>query len=312
MRVKIFSLVIIALLLFSLHAFAWENEYHLQMVKDAVALCPTELRDFLKVHMDSVLTGATEPDRIISNPTGYAYNYRKHYYIPEEDKGSAPDEVKRLSLSVIDLFLEDYPDKNVIAYRMGMVSHYVADTIEPKRYIGVAPRYPVEYLMTESYMTVTYNGYNPIVDFSQDLKDFAADIWDRDLTDEEYYDMAVNYIVDVWTSIWDKSGIPLGDSILVGSMIRPIPPEKEEEVTTMVISPTTYFDLENLGEEEVFDEKTFDLDKFGKEKGIDSSVDLETEGEETLTPTSPIPGEEGVEEELEDIFSEEEGEGEEL
>ncbi len=286
MKAKIFSTLIIFTIIFSINAIAWENEYHVQMVKDAVALCPKELRTFLKKNIDATINGAIEPDKVISTPSGYAYGYRKHYYIPEGDKGDAPYEVKMISLSVIDLLLEDFPDKGLIAYRMGLVSHYVADTIEPKRYIGVAPNYPVEYLIEESSLTVTYNGYNPIRDYSEDLKDFAAEIWQRDLTDEELYDLAVNFIVDVWTSIWEDSGLPMGESIIIGSMIRPVPPEKGESSISTIFEPSTYFDLEKLGETQVFDERSFDLEKYGQEKSLGSSVDTEGTEEAPLSTES--------------------------
>lgn len=295
MKPKFIPILIIMTIIFSTNAIAWENKYHVQMIKDAVALCPKELRIFLKENIEATINGAIEPDKIISSPSGYAYGYRKHYYIPEGDKGDAPYEVKKISLSVIDLLLEDFPDKSLIAYRMGLVSHYVADAIQPKRYIGEAPNYPVEYLIEESSLTVAYNGYNPIRDYSGDLKDFAADIWYRDLTDEELYDLAVNFIVDVWTSIWEDSGLPMGESIIIGSMIRPVPPGKKEATISTIFEPSTYFDLEKLGETEVFDEKSFDLEKYGEEKSLEILV--ETEGTEEAPLSTEPSTEETTEEE---------------
>lgn len=292
MKAKIFLALIIFTIIFSINAIAWENQYHVQMVKDAIALCPYELRNFLKQNIDATINGATEPDKVISTPSGYAYGYRKHYYIPEGDKGEAPSEAKMISLSVIDLLLEDFPDKSLIAYRMGLVSHYVADAIEPKRYIGVAPNYPLEYLIDESSLTVIYNGYNPIRDYSDDLKNFVADIWYQDLTDEELYDLAVNFIVDVWTSIWEDSGLPMGESIIIGSVIRPVPTKREEETVTTIFEPSTYFDLEKLGETEVFDEKTFDLEKYGQEKELGLPSETTEEGTEEESLSSELTGEE--------------------
>ena len=92
-------------------AGAWDNQFHIQMVKDAVALCPTELRIFLKDNINALLLGSTDPDITISTPIGYAYGYRQHYYIPDGDKGDGPYEVKTLSLSVIDLLSADFPDR---------------------------------------------------------------------------------------------------------------------------------------------------------------------------------------------------------
>ena len=312
MRPKFIPILIIVTIIFSTNAIAWENTYHVQMIKDAVALCPKELRIFLKKNIEATINGAIEPDKVISSPSGYAYGYRKHYYIPEEDKGDAPYEVKKISLSIIDLLLEDFPDKSLIAYRMGLVSHYVADTIQPKRYIGVAPNYPVEYLIEESSLTVTYNGYNPIRDYSGDLKDFASDIWNRDLTDEELYDLAVNFIVDVWTSIWEDSGLPMGESIIIGSVIRPVPFEKGESSISTIFEPSTYFDLEKLGETEVFDEKSFDLEKYGEEKPFGSSVELEgteeaplsTELSDEVTTGEETTGEEETPTEVEETTEE--------
>jgi hypothetical protein len=254
MRSKTVALAIVCLIFLSSPAFGWDSEYHVQMVKDAIALCPYELRVFMSAYIEDVLEGAVDPNMVLATPNGYAYNYRKHYYIPEGDKGDAPEEVEKLALSVMELLMEDIDEKNVIAYRMGMIGHYVANSIQPKRYIGVAPRYPLEFLISESYLTVTYDGFHSIVNYSDDLKGFVDYIWYKNLTDDDYYNAAVNFIVDTWTTIWGKSGLPFGEMVVIGSKIRPEPVEVTEEESDTVFEPSVYFDLERLGESEVYDE----------------------------------------------------------
>ncbi|MBN2223733.1 MAG: zinc dependent phospholipase C family protein [Deltaproteobacteria bacterium] len=255
-------------------AGAWDNQFHIQMVKDAVALCPTELRIFLKDNINALLLGATDPDITISTPIGYAYGYRQHYYIPDGDKGDGPYEVKTLSLSVIDLLSADFPDTQLIARRMGMVSHFIADSLQPRRYIGLAPNYPKDFIAEAyrskevAYLPVIYNGYNPIYDFSGDLKTFAKSLWYQNPTDDQYYDMAVNYIVDVWVTIWEKSGKQSGEIIATGSMIRP-EIVKEDAGPATVFSPSEVLDLKAFGETGsttgTYDESTFDINKYGTE-----------------------------------------------
>ena len=64
---------------------------------------------------------------------------------------------------------------------MGMVSHFIADSLQPRRYIGLAPNYPKDFIAEAyrskevAYLPVIYNGYNPINDFSGDLKTFAKE-----------------------------------------------------------------------------------------------------------------------------------------
>jgi len=258
MRSKTVALAIVCLIFLSSPAFGWDSEYQVQMVKDAIALCPYELRVFMSTYIEDVIEGAVDPNMVLATPNGYAYNYRKHYYIPEGDKGDAPDEVEKLALSVMELLMEDIDEKNVIAYRMGMISHYVANSIQPKRYIGVAPRYPLEFLITESYLTVTYDGFHSIVNYSDDLKGFVDYIWYKNLTDDDYYNAAVNFIVDTWTTIWGKSGLPFGEMVVIGSKIRPEPVEVVDEESDTVFEPSVYFDLEKLGESEVYDESSIE------------------------------------------------------
>ncbi len=284
---------IVAILTMPGIAGAWDNQFHIQMDKDAVALCPTQLRLFLKDNIDAVLLGASDPDIIISTPIGYAYGYRQHYYIPDGDKGDGPSEVKTLSRSVIDLLSDDFPDGQLIARRMGMISHFIADSLQPRRYIGLAPNYPKDFIAGAyrsnevAYLPVIYNGYNPIDDFSGDLKTFAKDLWYRNPTDDQYYDMAVNFIVDTWISIWEKSGKQSGEMIVTGSRIRPEVAKKEVNPAT-VFSPSEVLDLKALGEAggptDTYDESTFDINKYGK--GYQPTAEAGTE-EAPLEKRSP-------------------------
>ncbi|MEJ2068358.1 MAG: hypothetical protein P8Y09_10535, partial [Deltaproteobacteria bacterium] len=175
------------------------------------------------------------------------------------------------------------PESDMIARRMGLLCSYAADSIQPKRYIGVAPTYPLDYLVSEKRLTITYNGHNAIDDFSSDLKSFVRGTWNQDLTDEQYYDLAVNYIVDVWVTIWEKAGLPPGEMVAVGSQIRPVPKEILEAEKTP-IKPDAYFDLENLEKSEMY--KDTDWKKFeGEDEGF--KVDMDRGAE----PTTIIPEE---------------------
>ena len=298
MRSKTVALAIICLLFLSSTALGWDTEYHIQMVKDAIALCPYELRVFLSTYIEDVIEGAIDPDMILAAPDGYAFSYRKHYYIPEGDRGDAPEEVEAIALSVMELLMEDIDEKNLIAYRMGLVSHFVADSIQPKRFIGVAPRYPLEFLISESYLTVTYDGFHSIVNYSEDLKGFVDYIWYKSLTDDDYYNAAVNFIVDTWTTIWGKSGIPFGEMVVVGSKIRPEPVEVVSEEDEEEFEPSVYFDLEKLGESEVYDETTIDLDKYKTTEEGETTGEVPGEIPEVppeIPPSEPTEGEpEGV------------------
>ncbi len=310
MKKRLIGVCLIAFLSLPGLASAWDNEFHVQMVKDAIALCPTELKKFLNNNSDAVITGAKDPDITISAPIGYAYGYRKHYYIPEGDRGDGPDEVKALSVSTIDLLSRHFPDTELIGRRMGMISHFIGDSLEPKRYVGLAPNYPKDFIKEQfrskdvTYLPVIYNGYNPIDDFSGDLKTIAKNFWYQNTTDDQYYDVAVNSIVDTWTTIWEKAGRPSGDFVATGSRIRPeVPPEVAKPAA--VFSPSELLDLKTLGETGTtgttgtYDEKTFDIDKYGKGKELTPQANTgEAPLESTTNPgaienatgTPPPPG----------------------
>jgi hypothetical protein len=294
MKRKIVLAFSLAILMMPGVAGAWDNPFHIQMVKDAVALCPTQLRSFLKENMNAVLLGSGDPDITISTPIGYAYGYRQHYYIPDGDKGDGPYEVKTLSLSVVDLLSTNFPDGQLIARRMGMVSHFIADSLEPRRYIGVAPNYSKDFVAEAyrtkdaAYLPVIYNGFNPIDDYSGDLKAFAKDLWYQNPTDDQYYDMAVNFIVDVWISIWEKSGKQSGEMAVTGSRIRPEVAKKELEPTTTIFSASEVLDLKSIGETGgktgTYDESTFDINKFGNEYKPTPEADTEEAPLEKRSP----------------------------
>lgn len=296
MRVKTFLIAVAVLIIFAPISYAWDNEVHTQMVKDAIALCPKELKTFLKQHIDSAIYGSLELNITLSSPTAYGYNYRKSYYVPEGERGTAPDEAKLVSNSVIELLSKRSPDEDLVARRMGLASSYIADSIQPKRYIGVAPDYPLDYIVNEKRLTVTYNGHNAVEDFSEDLKTLVRGTWDKELTDEQYYDLAVNYIVDAWVTIWEKAGLPPGEIVATGSQIRPIPKEVRE-ANKEPLKPATYFDLKNLEKANIY--KDTDLKKYEKEEGF--KVDMEGEGkvegeEETVMkpPEKTVGEEEGT------------------
>jgi hypothetical protein len=306
MKKRVICIVMFLAVVFPGVASAWDKEFHVQMVKDAVALCPVELKKFLKDNIDAVVYGAQDPDNTITTPIGYAYGYRKHYYIPEGDKGDAPDEVRALALSVIDLISQNYPDTQLIGRRLGMVSHFVADSLEPRRYIGLAPNYPKEFVAEQfrtkdaTYLPVIYNGYTPIIDFSGDLKALARNLWYQNPSDDRYYDMAVNFIADTWITIWERAGKPSGEMVATGSRIRPEVP-KREAAPTAIFSPSDMLDLKGIGEATgpaTYDEKSFDLDKYGKSKtmtpeatGEEAPLEKPTPEEiEKATGTPPPPG----------------------
>jgi hypothetical protein len=310
MRVKTLLIAVVVLIIFAPVSHAWDNEVHTQMVKDAIALSPHELNVFLKQNINSVIYGSRELNIALSSPTSYGYNYRKSYYIPEGERGSAPDEAKLVSLSVIELLSKKSPDENLIARRMGLICSYIADSIQPKRYIGVAPDYPLDYLVNEKRLTVIYNGHNAVDDVAGSLKDLVRGTWDKELTDEQYYDLAVNSVVDVWVTIWEKAGLPPGEIIATGSKIRPVPKEVME-AKEKPIRPATYFDLKNLEKANVYQDK--DLKKYEKEEGF--KVDMEGEGktgtEDTvLRPPEKTTGDEGETGETGDEIDGETGETE--
>jgi len=280
MKTKIVLIVIVSIFIITPGAYAWDNSVHEQMVKDAIALCPKELRLFLKQHIDLVINGSKEPTIALTSPTSYAYGYRNSYYVPYEEKGNAPNETKIVALSVIDLLSKKSQEEDLIARRMGLICSYASDSIQPKRYIGVAPNYPLDYLVEEKRLTITYNGHNAIDDFSTDLKSLVKGTWDKDLTDEQYYDLAVNYIVDAWVTIWEKSGLPPGEMIAIGSQIRPVSKKDLEEAEEKMDRPEAYFDLEKLDKANVY--KDIDLKKYEGEEGY--KVDMDKGGTE---PTKP-------------------------
>lgn len=301
MKGKIFVAAVVALLVLAPGVYAWDNDVHTQMVKDAIALCPKELKIFLKQHINSVIQGSRELNLSLTSPTSYGYNYRKSYYVPDGERGTAPDELKLISHSVIELLSKRSQEKDLIARRMGMICSYAADSIQPKRYIGVAPDYPLDYLVNEKRLTITYNGHNAVNDFSNDLKKFVRGTWNQDLTDEQYYDLAVNFVVDVWVTIWEKAGLPPGEMIAVGSQIRPIPRAVLEAEKTP-LKPDTYFDLEKLEKSNIY--KDTDLKKYDEgEEGF--KVDMERGGGEETTSVLP---EEAVKEPEEETETETETE----
>jgi hypothetical protein len=269
MKVKVVLVFIITIFIFTPTAYSWDNSVHEQMVKDAIALCPKELRLFLKQHINMVIYGSQEPIIALTSPTSYAYGYRNSYYIPDEEKGTAPNEVKVIALSVIDLLSKGSPEADLIARRMGLICSYASDSIQPKRYIGVAPNYPLDYLVEEKRLSIIYDGHSAVDDFSLDLKRLAKGVWDKDFSDEQYYNLAVNYIVDVWVTIWEKGGLPPGEMIVIGSQIRPIPKDVLE-AKKQPIKPETLFDLEKLEEYNANVIRDKDIGKFDDEDGDDT------------------------------------------
>jgi hypothetical protein len=180
-------------------SFAFKSITRDQLVYDAIEFAPSELRDYLRDNLDSVIAG-----------THFAELHQRRSY------SINPYETESIYNYLIEDLKEGKINEYNTAHAFGVMACFIAETISPDNF-----RTP-QHLIPDD---VKYDGFQEIDNVKSNITSLIENYrnpcmhkWDKDLM-EDLYNVAVNEIVDYWTSAWEKSGYQTGTSALKGQEI---------------------------------------------------------------------------------------------
>ena len=180
-------------------SFAFKSITRGQIIHDAIQFCPSELQQYLLANLDSVSAGSHFAE----------YHRRRSYSID-------PYETESIYNYLVKDLKEGKVNEYNTAHAFGVIACFIAETISPDNF-----RTPQLLIPDE----VKYDGFQEIGDVKSNITSLLENYripcqhkWDKDLT-EELYNVAVNEIVDYWTSAWEKSGYQAGTPAVAGKEI---------------------------------------------------------------------------------------------
>lgn len=126
--------VIAAALLSAAPADAWGGRTHRKITSDAYYIMPAAFRSFLGAtgtgsnaknpSLKPLLQAAVEPDAILKD-------FRNHvFHIHGSDMGNGPFKVQALAEEIVD-DIKNRKSRASIVQKLGWISHYVADLVQP-------------------------------------------------------------------------------------------------------------------------------------------------------------------------------------
>jgi len=205
MNLKLFKIV--ALFLFAALVFpagnslAFKSLTRDQMIYDAIEFCPAELKAYLRSNLAAVSAGMHFKER-----------HQRRFYIMD------PYDTEQVYQYLVeDLKKGKYAEFNT-AHAFGVMACFLAETISPDDF-----KTP-EHLIPEK---VQYDGHQQIDAAS--VKPHLSSLIEsyripcrarmkKEITNQ-LYNVAVNEIVDYWTSVWEAGGYQPGLYASVGEKI---------------------------------------------------------------------------------------------
>lgn len=232
--IKVLSIAT-ALLLSSSCLFAWGSKAHMKIVSDAYHIMPKAFRTFLgevskpkvkKPALKGLATAALEPDRVLKD-------FRNHvFHIQGFNMGKGPFHIEDLVNQTSEL-IEKKKSRAAIVQKLGWIAHYASDLVQPL-HTGVSLDENIE---EKSYHSATERDADKHIrefgvnfDGCTNVKRISARMIYEALWANQYYEnledaytsgkryvdakktitscysRAVNNVVDLWYSVWIKSG----------------------------------------------------------------------------------------------------------
>jgi len=191
---KLFQLFVL-LMLFGIMfypdgAFAFKSITRDQLIYDAIEFCPSELQKYLLDNIHSVSAG---------NHFAEIHKRRSYSLDPYQTETIYNHLIQDLKAGKINEYNT--------AHAFGVIACFIAETISPDNF-----KTP-QHLIPDD---VKYDGFQEVGDVKSHITRLVENYripclhkWDKDVT-EILYNVAVNEIVDYWTSAWEQSGFQAG------------------------------------------------------------------------------------------------------
>ncbi|HAM53325.1 MAG TPA: hypothetical protein DCP92_22500 [Nitrospiraceae bacterium] len=182
------GIVLVICLFLPLDSFAtWDcyKNIHKEAVGDAIKIAPTELRDILRQHHDSV---TTEINHVQGEPPSDRKGYTSYYK------------------DIVEIAKEkDAKRYEFMARQLAGITIYMFSKYNPL----IASRCDEDMLFKQAL--VSYGGYKNDPDYSTVNQYYFNEKYKYDVTSEDkkilaFYNILVNEIVNLWTAIWKDAG----------------------------------------------------------------------------------------------------------
>lgn len=171
-------------------AFAFKSITRDQLIYDAIEFCPSELQRYLRDNL-----------HIVSAGIHFAEIHKRRSYAID------PYETETIYNYLINDLKEGRQNEYNTAHAFGVIACFIAETISPDNF-----KTP-QHLIPDN---VKYDGYQRVGDVKSHISALVENYripcrqkWDKEIT-EILYNVAVNEIVDYWTSAWEQSGFQAG------------------------------------------------------------------------------------------------------
>lgn len=222
-------------LLSSTNLYAWGSRTHMKISSDAYHIMPKAFREFLgevtkptlkKPALKPLAEAAVEPDRVLKD-------FHNHvFHIQGYNMGKGPFHIENLVNETAELIAKKKSKKDIIQ-RLGWIAHYASDLVQPL-HTGVSLDDSIE---EKSYHAATEKDADKHVmefgvsfDGCTNVKRVSARMIYEALWANQYYEeleqaytsggrynqarktisgcysRAVNNVVDLWYTVWIKSG----------------------------------------------------------------------------------------------------------
>jgi hypothetical protein len=192
-------LMLFGIVFFPNSSFAFKSITRDQLIYDAIEFCPSELQKYLRDNLDSVSAG-----------NHFAEVHKRRSYSID------PYETESIYNYLINDLKKGRQNEYNTAHAFGVMACFIAETISPDNF-----RTP-QHLIPDD---VKYDGYQEVGDVNAHITSLVESYripcmhkWDKDVT-EILYNVAVNEVVDYWTSAWEKSGFQPGMPVGAGKKI---------------------------------------------------------------------------------------------
>jgi len=180
-------------------AFAFKSITRDQLIYDAIEFCPSELQKYLLDNLPNISAGMH-----------FAEIHKRRSYSID------PYETVSIYNNLINDLKEGRQNEYNTAHAFGVLACFIAETISPDNF-----KTP-QHLIPDD---VKYDGYQEVGEVKSHIASLVENYripcrkkWDKDIT-EILYNVAVNEIVDYWTSAWEQSGFQAGTRASNGKKI---------------------------------------------------------------------------------------------
>lgn len=194
------SLLLVGILLTATPAAAFKRSTRCQIIRDAIIFAPENLQQYLVANFEAVHKGIHHVD-----------------LLDKRNKSLNPYEAEDIYRAILDSIKGEKFYSYNTAHRFGVLAGYLAEAVNPSDHKKLRDLVPGR---------IPYDGEHPIGNIHNSLSRIIREYRNpylgqqrREVTDFLYI-VAVNEIVDHWTSAWRATGQQVGEIKLAGYDIQ--------------------------------------------------------------------------------------------